>query len=639
MKKIFAVAALLISSRSFAQTDSSKTLNEVVVTATKSPVLQSQTGKVVTVIDRATLQRNIGKTLTEILNYQTGIFINGANNNLGTNQDIYFRGAGTGNVLILIDGIPAQDPSQINNGFDLNSLMPSQIERIEILKGSQSTLWGSNAVAGVINIITKKGGSGKFNPEALLSYGSYETFRGNIGVGGVINAFNYHLSYGRTDSKGFSSAYDSTGTKNFDRDGFVQNNFQANMGYHFTPKLDLKGLAQLGKYKADIDAAPFKDDRDYTFQNKSNLYSVNLGYTDKKFALHFINSFQKSKRVLNDDSTDIGGFAKYTHANYKGQSVISELVTNTQFSGKAALVAGVQGNWQKTDQDYFSISAYGPYKTALSSDSAKINHQSVYASFLLTNLSGFNNEIGFRYNHHSIYGSNATYSFNPSYNIDDDTRVFFNLSSGYKIPSLYQLYSEYGNKNLLPEKSVNYELGVQAFSNNKRNSFRVLGFKREIKNLIVFYSDPVTYASQYINRDLQHDYGFEMESRVSLGTKNTWTNNFTYVDGEGSNAGVKIKNLYRRPNFTFNSVLTLQPIEHLTLMPSFRFVGNRLKSPYDFGPAQMPQYYTVDFYTAYRFNKASLFLDLRNITDQKYFDIPGYNSRRFNFMAGMSVGL
>lgn len=232
------------------------------------------------------------------------------------------------------------------------------------------------------------------------------------------------------------------------------------------------------------------------------------------------------------------------------------------------------------------------------------------------------------------------YTFNPSYNIDDNTRVFVNISSGYKIPSLYQLYSEYGNKELKPEATQNYELGVQSFSADKKNSIRFVAFKRDIKNLIIFYTDMTTYASQYINRDEQHDYGFEVESSIGLGKIGIWANNFTYVDGEGKNNNAKVKNLFRRPNFSFNSVLTIEPVKGLTVMPSFRFISSRLKGQYDAGPAQMPSYYTIDFYTGYQATKnLRLFLDLRNITSQVYFDVPGYNSRKFNVTGGVSIQL
>jgi vitamin B12 transporter len=165
-----------------------------------------------------------------------------------------------------------------------------------------------------------------------------------------------------------------------------------------------------------------------------------------------------------------------------------------------------------------------------------------------------------------------------------------------------------------------------------------VAFKRDIRQLIIFYSDPVTYASQYVNRDKQNDYGFELESNIAIGKKGNWINNITYVDGEGNTGSEKVKNFYRRPNFTFNSTLNLQPVAQLTISPSFRFVGNRLKGQYDAGAASMPQYYTLDFYAGYHISRqVNAFADIRNITNQQYQDIVGYNSRGFNWMAGFSV--
>ncbi|MDP4283158.1 MAG: TonB-dependent receptor [Bacteroidota bacterium] len=636
-KEIFIAAAVIFSGYAQAQEDTAKTLDEVIVTATKSEVKQSQTGKVVSVIDQATLQRNAGKTLTEILNYQVGLFIVGANNSPGANQEVYLRGAATGNTLILIDGVRVGDPSQINNSFDLDDINTSQIERIEILKGAQSTLWGSDGVAGVINIITKKGGSKKITPSVMLSYGSYDTYKANAGINGTLKNFTYNLNYNHTDSKGFSSAYDSTGNQNFDKDGLKQDNFQANIGYQFTPKVSVRGMSNYSKYKADLDAGAFEDDKDYTNTNYSFVNTLEMMYKTKGISLHFSNSFIHTKRLYNDDSASIGGFVKYARGRYLGRSYVSDLYGNFTLASKLSLVSGLQYTALNSDQYYLSISSYGPYTTGLG-DSAKVNNFSAYASLLLLDQHGFNAETGIRHNHNSLYGNNTTYSFNPSYNIDENTRVFVNISSAYKIPSIYQLYDgSAGNKNLKPEESTNYEIGVQSLSNNKKNSLRFVAFKRDIKNVIVYYTD-INYNSRYINRDQQNDYGFEVESNISIGKIGNWVNNFTYIDGQGNEDNIKVNNLYRRPNFTFNSTLTLQPCKHLTLMPSFRFVGTRLKGEYDPGPAMLPQYYTLDFYTSYRFTKQlSAFLDLRNITDQKYFDVPGYNSRRANYTVGISA--
>ena len=637
--KILLVTAVIVSSHLYSQ-DSTKNLNELVVTATKFPLKQSQTGKVVSVIDQQTLQRNAGRSLTELINYQAGIFINGANNVLGTNPDVYLRGAASGNTLVLIDGIPVSDPSRINNSFDLNSITIPQIERIEILKGAQSTLWGSDAVAGVINIITKKSGLKKFTPVAGISYGSYQTFKANAGINGMIDAFNYSLNYTHTNSKGFSSAHDSTGNDNFDNDGFQQDNFQANIGYRFTPAFSVSAMSSYGKYKTDLDGGAFKDDKDYTSGNTNLVHSFTLVYKVNKNALHFTNTWINAKRSTANDTTGAAGNGEFYRDSYTGRSVVSELFGNFFLAKKWSLVSGVQRIGQNTDQSVQSYSreyAFG-YSSKLGQDLARSTNYAVYASLLLLDQNGFNAEAGIRYNNHSIYGNNVTYTFNPSYNINDNARVFVNISSAYKIPSLYQLFSEYGNQALKPEESNNYELGMQGFSNNKKNSLRVVGFKRDIRNVIIFYSDPVTYASQYINRDQQYDYGFELESNIAIGKTGSWLNNLTYVTGEGKTANTKVKNFYRRPNFSFNSTLTWAPAKGLTIMPSFRFVGKRLKGKYDLGPEKMAAYYTVDLYTGYKINhQFNVFIDLRNMTDQTYFDIVGYNSRRVNFTIGINA--
>jgi vitamin B12 transporter len=640
MKSTFLwLAATIFSSQLIAQDSTSfRQLDQVIVTANRLQQKQSSTGKMVTVISQETLQRNAGKNLSEIINYQAGVFINGAGNNLGTNPDIYLRGSGLGNTLILLDGVPMNDPSQINNTFDLNMISLGMIERVEILKGAQSTLWGSDAVAGVINIITKKATYNAQHLSSLLSYGSYQTFRGNIGLNGTIGKLSYRLGYDFTNGKGFSTAHDSTGKKDFDQDNFKQNNWQIALGYQFNKNWSITTSHQFLKYTGGTDAGAFQDDKDNVFENKNTQHHIDLGYAGAKFQWHLTQSFLKAGRIYTDDSASIGGFAKYSRGEYNGNTAITETFGNFNLSKKLVLVAGLQYQHQQTSQSYLSISSFGPFETALG-DSAKANNLSWYNSILLKDLAGFDFEAGFRINRHNIYGNNSTYTINPSYHINQQLKLFINISSAYKIPSLYQLYSEYGNKGLRPEKSHNYELGVSFLDKKGRRSVRLAGFKRDIQDLIVFYTNPSNFASQYINRDQQNDYGFELETHFKLSTKTDWVFNATYVDGEGDNKGVKTKNLYRRPNFIINTVFTWQPTTKITLMPSLRYIGSRLKGTYDAGPEKMPAYTTLDLYMGYTVTKRTkCFIDLRNLTNQEYFDVVGYNSKRFNLMAGLTFG-
>jgi len=652
-KAILAVAALPFCSVLWAQyqTGANKNLDEVIITASKKSQKQSQTGKVVTVIDQATLINNRGKSLTEILNQFSGIFTVGANNAPGSNQELYLRGAATGNTLFLMDGVPLQDPNMITNTYDLNNINPEQIERIEILKGAQSTLWGSAAVAGVINIITKKGGPKKIGASAALAYGSYNTLRAGAGINGNIDRFSYNLNYSRINTDGFSAAYDSLGSRGFDKDGLRQDGFQANLGYRFSPSVTINYTNNYGFFKADADGGAYQDDKDVEARIKNMVNSISINYKTSKTALYLVQSFINSDRYFDNDSTDIGAlrldpqasfYTKWSENNLKGRSVVTDLYGSHDFSSHISLVAGLQHTFQKTEQTFKSISNYGPYDAVpIGEDSARVSNFSGYASVLFTDLRGFNLELGGRLNNNTLYGNNATFTFNPSYSINANTRVFVNISSGYNVPTLYQLYSEYGNRDLAPEKSENYELGVQSFTNDRKNSLRLVAFKRDIKDLIIFYTDPETFAGRYMNRDEQNDYGFEIESNIGIGNIGQWVSNFTYINGRGINAGIPSKNLFRRPDFIVNSTLTVNPFKSLAVAPSFRYVGERIPGEYDLGgPNPMSAYYTIDFYAAYTIKKKiSLFADLRNITDQKYFDVYGYNSRRANYMLGVNVFL
>src|SRR3982751_3033521 len=155
---LFVTALLAVCASLHAQEGDSayNRLNEVVVTANRYEQKQNTTGKVITVINKETIAKSTGKTVAQLLNEQAGVVVNGALNNLGSVQAVYMRGASSGRALILLDGVPMNDPSMINNEFDLNLFSLNDVERIEVYRGAQSTLYGSDAIAGVINIITTK---------------------------------------------------------------------------------------------------------------------------------------------------------------------------------------------------------------------------------------------------------------------------------------------------------------------------------------------------------------------------------------------------------------------------------------------------------------------------------------------------
>ena len=649
-KKIFIAAAVLISSQLYAQKsvptvsgDSTKNLDEVVITATKFPIKQSLTGKVVTVIDQKQLQRNSGKSLTEILNTQAGIIVNGSSNVLGTNQDVYVRGAAAGKTLVLLDGVPVYDASGISGAYDLNLVSVDQVERIEILKGSQSTLYGSDAMAAVINIISKKGGAKKINATANLAGGSYNTFKGTVGLNGTVKNTSYNVQYTKLTSKGFSTAQDQVGNGNFDKDGIDENVFRANINQKINNKFSIRANAQLSNYKTDADAGQFKDDADYTIKNKNSLVGFGADYTIGKSVLHFNYNYNKINRVYLDDSASRGGFSYYSKGDYTGKSHFAELYSNVAVTKNIDVLVGADYRNQLSDQNYFSVSAYGPYSsTPLNDDSVKVNQFGAYASIVVKDLAGFNVELGGRYNNFNKYGDVFTFSFNPSYVIKNSIKVFGNISSGFKAPSLYQVYSEYRPVvgELSPEKSISFEGGIQYYKN--KVNIRAVYFSRNITDNIVFINTntPPSYGF-YANADKQKDNGVELEASVDFG-KVTLNANYVNLDGKiETKTGTKdttFFNLYRRPRQTLNLNVGIELCKNWNMNIGVQSISKRSEFSYGNPPIEMPAYYVWNLYSAYIITKnIKTFVDLKNITDEKYSEVRGYNSRRFNFMAGVNL--
>ncbi len=642
-RKIFIVAAVIFSGQLQAQTDTTKNLEEVVITAGKYLQKQSSSGKVITVIGKEILERSAGRSVGDLLNQQTSIVVPGSQNILGSNQELYLRGSGK--VLLLLDGVPAYDASYISAGFDLNQLPVQSIERIEILKGGQSTLYGSDAVAGVINIITQKSGPKPIGVYAGFNAGSYDTYRGNAGINGKSKTTAFNINYNYVNSKGFSSAFDSSGNKNFDRDGFKQNAITGNFTATLTDKLQVRLNGQYSHYTTHLDGAAFTDDKDYTGALSNLQAGVNAQYKTGKATVYMNSNYNSSKRKYVNDSFDVSGFSNYSNEQYVGNSFFSEVYSVQPLSGNVELLAGADFRSQNSNQDYLSISAYGPYKTNIGKDSVKNNMYSGFASLFVKNVGGFNVELGGRFNHHSQYGNSFTYTFNPSFNIDDSWKLFANVSSAFKAPSLYQLFGPgVANRKLEAEKSVTYEGGVQYAV--KKYSFRAVYFYRSIKEGIDYNFE--TYS--YFNNNKQNDKGLELEAGIRCG-KFSFNTNYSYITGKVNTwkyafdpvfysysiiGDTAFNNLFRRPEHALNATLGYQATKKLYLSSSLHAVGKRYEGQFEALPVELKGYSTIDVYAGLSVRSSLyLFADLRNITNEKFFDVLGYNARKFNMTAGV----
>ena len=620
------VASWLTPCLVIAQQDSIKTLrlDEIVITATKFPKSSSETGKVLTIIDFEQLQRGEGKDLAQLLNEQVGLIVNGANSNPGKDKSVYLRGAKSDYTIFLIDGIPVSDPSGPGGAFDPRMLSLNQLERIEILKGSQSTLYGSDAIAGVINLITKKRGDSDIGGSGSISYGSNELIKGSGTISGNTKLADYNFGYNYTKSGGISEAKDIGGNNNFDIDGFHQSSFNASVGFKINANMSFSPFIRYTDYDGMFDGGSFSDDNS-TFASTLLNPGFSSQYAFKKGTISLLYGHNKTERKFD------GPFGPN---QYNGSFNNIDAFINHEIAKQLRILAGL--NYQNLNMTDGGLVIPNPEASILSP----------YISFFFHELKGLNLEVGGRFNSHSKYGSNGTYSFNPSYKIGSKTKIFINQSTGFKAPTLSQLYGSFGaNENLKPEVSVSSEAGLQHLLTEKID-MRVVGFKRKVKDVIIY-----SFAGGNINLDEQNDEGIEFEASFQPNNKITVKANYTFVNGkvttEENGQDSSYFNLFRRPKHSMGANVGIQITQKIYLGLNLKTFSKRQDlffNPSNFFIAEivtLDSYALIDAYFSYAMldKRVNLFIDCKNLLNQVYTEVYGYNALRFNVNAGLGFSL
>jgi vitamin B12 transporter len=654
-KQFFLFAFALLSLSATAQDTAAKTLDEVVITANKFENKTALTGKVVTVITRQDLERAGSKDLSQLLTEQGGVYLNGAFSNPGKDKSVYLRGAKVDHTLIAIDGVPVYDASGIGSNFDLRLIPIESVERVEILRGSQSTLYGSDAIAGVINIITKKGGGKPVGASGSVSYGSFNTLRTAATLHGVLKKLDYNIGANHFKTDGISEAEQPTiASSIYDQDGFTQNGLQAGIGIQATKSIRIQPYIRYSKISGDLDQQAFVDERDFTYAQKNVQTGVRNEFALGAAKLNVLYNYNGIDRDYLDDSTESrNGYYLFNKAVYKAAEHFAEAYVVYPFQ-KLKFTAGVDFRSSHTDYNAVTVSpsfnpaAPAPVKSTASQSGDSVHQKQVgFYSALHFSDAHFGAEVGSRFNHHSVYGTNVASNINAFYR-NGPWKLFANVSSGYKTPSLYQLYSEYGNTSLKPESAINAEGGLQYFAENERATGRATYFYRDVTDVIFFFYNPATFQSQYINQDKQTDEGIELETKITITNGLDFKLFYSYTDGrittKSNGKDTTYFNLIRRPKSSLTALLGYSFGPAYAGVQVSRF-GKR--SDIYFDPATFQRqdltlkpYTLVNVYAEYEvLKKLKLFADLRNVAGEKYNEIYGYSAPRFNGYGGIRFQL
>lgn len=610
-------------------------LAEVQVLASKYPSKLSQTGKVVTVISQEQILRSVGKNLGELLQESVGISIVGARSAPGSNQEVYVRGANTGNVLLLIDGFPANDPSHISSVLDWNLIDLGSLERIEIMKGGQSTLYGSDAMAGVINLVTRKSGT-----SLSLQGGGLGTHAEAIQFQKTINNLRVGLSLKNLQTQGFSAAANQA-----ENDGMSQQNIRVNLGSSLGKHADFDLYYQSEFYRASLDGGPFMDERDYTAKASNHAFR---GQFHQQFTQGdlFVRLFHDiTHRFFRNDSTDIpmNAYANYSESAYVGINQGAESYLKWKLPAGIQGIAGIEFRNQATSQSDFSISGYGRYDSpALAASLAHIQLFASYLTFEKHQVDAWGLELGGRLSNHSLYGNNFTYHVNPYVYLWPKGKLFANYYNSFKAPSLYQLYSPYGNQALQAEFGKTVEAGFE----QQLGKFyvRLVGFQQAVQDGIVFQSIAEEPYGRYLNVSKQNTKGAELEARYAWkGFSSELA--YTYLDGQMNQVingkDSTFSSLIRRPKHQVSLRLSQQLTKRWSASIYTQYVGERTDYFYNDASYQtqgvtLASYVWTELQSTYSFSKHwRLQALVKNVLNQRPVEQYGYSGQPRNIQLSL----
>ncbi|MFY0593312.1 TonB-dependent receptor plug domain-containing protein [Roseivirga sp.] len=441
-------------------------LGAVVVTGTRFVTPIEKSGKVIYKLTADDIRKTPGATVADLLNQLPGINIDGAFGTPGTNLDYNLRGGRNRHTLILVDGLPINDPSSIANDYDLRLLNSASVEYIEVLKGGASTLYGTGAAAGVINIKLKEGTSSK--PEVTLTQtiGSFETGNTNLDLNGRSDKLSYLAGAAFSTSEGFSAAEDTDPTQTFGDDGFERYSGRTKLTYDLSENFKLGTNLSYDRVRSDYDGGAFFD-ADNRFSITQVSYGLHPQYNYEGGRAQLKLNFNRVKREF------ISAFP----SSALGKNFQADLTNEFFFNDKVKAIAGIQ-----YQQFQFQNGAEEPDATNFDP----------YVNLSADLTEAFTLNAGVRLNNHSEYGNNFVYSLNPSYLFElgqnDKLKLFGSYSTAFVAPSLFQLFaSGFGNANLEAEETQSIEFGASLYLGEDL-TLNVEYFDRTEENAIDFVS-------------------------------------------------------------------------------------------------------------------------------------------------------
>ncbi|MDT7535472.1 TonB-dependent receptor [Sphingobium sp. SA2] len=529
----------------------------IVVTANRSAQPVERVGQSITVIDSAEIERRQTQTVADILRTVPGVSIT-RNGGVGTSTSVFIRGAESDQTVALVDGIKLNDPSSPGGGFNFGNLLIGNIERIEVLRGPSSVLWGSQAIGGVINMITRQP-TDALTVNVRGEYGYRDTGQLVGNIAGKAGPFSASVGAGYFRTDGISSFSEARG--GIEKDGYE--NYGANGSFNLALSdwlsLDARGWYSEGRVNIDGFPPPtfaFGDVNEESRTREIVGYTgVNATLFDGRFRNRLGYAYTDTRRrnfsLVGLPAETFVGNGRNERIEYQGMFDIAE-------------------GWQLTgglerETSRFSSSSFGARPSI-----GRARIDSVYGQIVATPVTGLTLTGGVRHDDHNRFGGATTFGASGVYTVSQTgTTVRASYAEGFKAPSLFQLQSDFGNQLLQPESSKGWDAGVTQNLVNGRLQASATFFRRDSDDLIIFISCPLprtgicagrpsgTYDNVSKARAKGVEIGLTMQPVDALRLQA----NYTYTDATNRSPG----------NVNFGRQLVRRPQHSVTALIDYRW--------------------------------------------------------------------
>lgn len=594
-------------------------LPEIVVSASRVPLQARAVGSAVTVITAEEIERKQVRVVSDLLRDVPGIAVH-RSGTVGTLTAVRIRGSEQGHTLVIIDGVKVNDPSTSGATFNFADLLAADIERIEVLRGPQSGIYGSDAIGGVINIITKKG-RGPVTANLTAEGGSFGTGNVSAGIRGGGDGHHFSLSGTGFRTSGISIA------KGNEKDGYENQTYNAKLGAR--PIEDME-IELLGRYvKADVETDNVPTDSGDTTDSDHTMGRTRLKYSlfDGDWKHAFGAAMHRKRRTV---------VSRWGTNEYDGRKSRFDYETNIFFETPAVAEA--------THAVTYVIEREKDAQTS-GGASSNVTSQGHSAEYQI----GFRDQLflsgGLRYDDNERFKDTTTYRLTAAYVLDGSgTRFHGSYGTGVKNPTLSHLFQQFGrvgpNPDVEPEESKGWDLGVEQKLAGGRLSLDMTYFNNRPTNLIYWNDAGTPYGTSptagdddfYDNLDgTSRIRGLELTVKARPAERISVSAQYTYTDAKDPDG----KLLPRRVEHVASVNLGYAFLDgKASVDVGIDYNGKQLNRTAN--PVMLDDFVLVNLAAAYKITKRiELFGRVDNLFDQDYEEVPDYNTTGIGFFAGI----